>query len=105
MTMEREAAASREQLIDDFNKVVADTEDLLRSAVSAGGEKATAWRANLEQSLRTTRARLKELEEDAMKRTTEAARATDQYVHENPWQAVAAAAGVGFLIGVLLSRR
>ena len=37
--------------------------------------------------------------------TKEAARATDEYVHEHPWQAVGAAAGVGFLIGMLIARR
>jgi ElaB/YqjD/DUF883 family membrane-anchored ribosome-binding protein len=29
----------------------------------------------------------------------------DQYVRSNPWQAVAVAAGVGLLLGVLVSRR
>ncbi|HUG72318.1 MAG TPA: hypothetical protein VMK82_02730, partial [Steroidobacteraceae bacterium] len=29
----------------------------------------------------------------------------DKYVHDNPWTAVGVAAGVGVLLGVLLSRR
>jgi ElaB/YqjD/DUF883 family membrane-anchored ribosome-binding protein len=33
------------------------------------------------------------------------ARATDDYVHEHPWRAVGAAAGVGLIIGLLISRR
>ena len=40
-----------------------------------------------------------------MERTKEAARATDEYVHEHPWQAVGAAAGIGFLLGMLIARR
>jgi len=38
-----------------------------------------------------------------------AARATDEYVHENPWQSIGVAARVGaalgVVIGALLSRR
>ena len=34
-----------------------------------------------------------------------AVRATDDYVHENPWQSVGVAAGVAFLLGLLVSRR
>ena len=34
-----------------------------------------------------------------------AARATDELVHENPWQSVAIAAAVGFFLGWLSGRR
>ena len=34
-----------------------------------------------------------------------AARATDDYVHDNPWQAIGAAAAIGFLAGLLMNRR
>ncbi len=40
-----------------------------------------------------------------MERSKEAARATDEYVHDHPWQAVGVAAGVGFLLGMLIARR
>ena len=35
----------------------------------------------------------------------EAARDADGYVREHPWQAVGIAAGVGLLLGILISRR
>jgi ElaB/YqjD/DUF883 family membrane-anchored ribosome-binding protein len=34
-----------------------------------------------------------------------AARATDEYVHDNPWQAIGVAAAVGFLLGLVVARR
>jgi len=34
-----------------------------------------------------------------------AARATDDYVHDKPWQAIAAAGIGGLLLGVLIARR
>jgi ElaB/YqjD/DUF883 family membrane-anchored ribosome-binding protein len=40
-----------------------------------------------------------------MEQTKAAARATDTYVHENPWKAVGIAAGAGILFGMLISRR
>jgi ElaB/YqjD/DUF883 family membrane-anchored ribosome-binding protein len=30
---------------------------------------------------------------------------TDEYVHDNPWSSIGAAAALGILIGVLLGRR
>jgi ElaB/YqjD/DUF883 family membrane-anchored ribosome-binding protein len=38
-------------------------------------------------------------------RTREAARATDEFVHDRPWTAVGVAAGVGLIIGLLIGRR
>ena len=38
-------------------------------------------------------------------KTKAAARATDDFVHENPWKAVGIAAGVGLLLGVIIGRR
>jgi ElaB/YqjD/DUF883 family membrane-anchored ribosome-binding protein len=34
-----------------------------------------------------------------------AVRATDDYVHEHPWQAIGIAAGVGVLVGLLINRK
>jgi ElaB/YqjD/DUF883 family membrane-anchored ribosome-binding protein len=101
--------ATREQLLKDFNKVVVDTEELLKSAGAAGGEKAMAWRAGVEQNLKAAKEKLIELEEAAVARTKAVAHATDEYVHENPWQSVGISAGIGLaaglVIGLLLNRR
>jgi ElaB/YqjD/DUF883 family membrane-anchored ribosome-binding protein len=35
----------------------------------------------------------------------EAVKATETYVRENPWQAIGIAAGVGLVLGLLISRR
>jgi len=41
----------------------------------------------------------------AAQQTKEAAIATDQYAHEEPWRVAGAALAVGALVGFLLSRR
>ena len=41
----------------------------------------------------------------AVNRTRAAARATDGYAHDHPWTIAGACAGVGLLLGMLISRR
>ena len=100
---------SRRKLVEDFNAVVADTEELLKALAASGAEKGSALRASAEQNLAEARQRLRELQGEAVVRTQAAADATDKYVRENPWQAVGAAALVaglaGFVIGLLMNRR
>jgi ElaB/YqjD/DUF883 family membrane-anchored ribosome-binding protein len=101
--------ATREKLLKDFNMVIAETEDLLKSAAAAGGDKANVWRANVEQNLKAAKDKLVDLEEAALAKTKAAADATDHYVHDNPWQAIGVTAGVsvivGITIGLLLNRK
>ena len=40
-----------------------------------------------------------------MDKAKEAARATDDFVHEHPWKAVGIGAAVGVIVGMLISRR
>ncbi|MCZ7654646.1 MAG: hypothetical protein M5R42_10755 [Rhodocyclaceae bacterium] len=39
------------------------------------------------------------------KKTRLVARATDDYVHDNPWRSIGIAAGIGLVIGLLIGRR
>ena len=103
--MNQSIEVTREKLLRDFNLVVADTEELLKSAALTGGDKANAWRAQVEQNLKIAKEKMIQMERTAVEKTKAAARATDGYVHENPWQAIGIAAGVGFLLGLLLSRK
>ncbi|OYY95988.1 MAG: hypothetical protein B7Y41_00530 [Hydrogenophilales bacterium 28-61-23] len=96
---------SKEQLIADFNVVIADAEALLKATANQGGEKLAEVRAKAEESLRVVKSRMLDAQEALVLKTKAAAKATDVYVHENPWNAVGAAAAVGLLIGFLLGRR
>jgi ElaB/YqjD/DUF883 family membrane-anchored ribosome-binding protein len=100
---------TREKLLRDFNLVVADTEELLKSAATAGGDKANVWRTQVEQNLKAAKEKLVQLEHEAVEKAKVTARATDNYVHQNPWQAIGVAAGVsvlaGLALGLLLNRK
>ncbi len=95
---------ARDRLIKDFRAVVHDAEELLKATASQTGDKIGAVRARAEESLHEARRKLDEVESDLVDRAKAAAEVTDELVHENPWQAVAIAAGVGFLLGMLTSR-
>ena len=103
--MNAESQNARERLVEDFHTVIQDAEDLLKATAGQTGEKIEAVRARAEENLRKARARLDELQVDVMERTKAAAKATDQLVHENPWQSVALATAVGFLVGIMTGRR
>jgi ElaB/YqjD/DUF883 family membrane-anchored ribosome-binding protein len=101
-------AKEKDKLLHDFNEVVADAEHLLKAVASAGGDKAQALRAGVEESLQSARARLADLEAKAIAQSKAAARTTDAYVHDNPWRSIgiaaAIAAAVGVLLGLLINR-
>jgi ElaB/YqjD/DUF883 family membrane-anchored ribosome-binding protein len=99
------AEVTKEQLIADFKVVVSDAEALLKATANQSGEKLTAARAKVEESLRVARARLAEAQTTVVAKSKAAAHATDVYVHENPWKAVGIAATVGLVVGLLLGRR
>lgn len=96
---------SKEQLVNDFKVVVADAEALLKATASHGGEKVAEIRAKTEESLRSAKARIAEAQSVIIAKSKEAAKATDEYVHENPWKSMGVAAGVGLVIGLLIGRK
>lgn len=97
--------ATKEQLIEDFKRVVVDAEALLKATASHGGDEIDAVRARAEASLKVVKGRLSEAQTALLASTREAAKATAVYVHENPWAALGLAAGVGLLVGLLNGRR
>jgi ElaB/YqjD/DUF883 family membrane-anchored ribosome-binding protein len=103
MAAENESARAR--LVDDFAAVLVEAEDMLKRAASETGDKARDLRSQVEAKLLQARLRLQELEGQALDQARAAARATDAYVHENPWQAIGIAAAVGFLLGIVVTRR
>ncbi len=103
--MNSQADINTDKLVEDLKVVVRDAEALLRATSAQTGEKIQEVRARAEESLRQARARLTEVEDQAYQRARELADSTEVYVRENPWQALGIAAGVGVLVGLLLSRR
>lgn len=96
---------TRDQLISDFKVVIADAEALLKASANGGGEKVEELRSKAAESINAMKSRLSDAETRVIEKTKEAAKATDEYVHENPWSSIGVAAGVGLVVGFLLGKR
>jgi ElaB/YqjD/DUF883 family membrane-anchored ribosome-binding protein len=96
---------ARDKLVDDFAAVLAEAEEMLKRAATETGDKARDLRSQVETKLLRAKLSLQELEGQAVDRAKAAARATDDYVHDNPWQAIGVAAAVGIVVGLLMNRR
>ena len=85
------------QIAEELRALVSEAETLLRSTANAGGAEV---QERAQATLQDLRARLSALEGTVRSR----ARDVDSYVHENPWQAVAAVGGIALLLGLIMGR-
>ncbi len=99
------ADISKDQLISDLKVVVNDAEALIKATANQGGEALAAVRAKAQESLAIAKDKLADTQAALLERSKAAARATDDYVHENPWRSVGVAAGIGLVVGLLIGRR
>ncbi len=95
----------KDKLMSDLRVVIADAEELLRMTADQAGEKAADVRNRIEARLHQARIDLLSLQEAAVEKAKAAGHAADEYVHDNPWKSIGIAAGVGMVIGLLISRR
>ncbi len=96
---------TKEKLISDFKVVVADAEELLRVTAGQAGEKAVELRSKIQSRLADAKLQLADTQAALVEKAKVVSRATDDYVHDNPWRSVGIAAGVGLVIGLLIGRR
>lgn len=90
---------------NDVKTLVADAQALLQAAAALTGEKADEVRNRGMRLLDTALAKAEDAQKSAMVAGKEMAASADGYVKENPWRTIAAAAGVGLLVGVILGRK
>jgi len=100
-----DAHSSRDKIKNDLKTVLSDMDEYLRATASQTGEKIGVIRERLQEHMHKAKDRLADTREVVVDKTKEAARATDEYVHDNPWRAVGVAAGIGLIIGMLIGRR
>ena len=98
-------ASVQEKLLSSIKVSLNDAEALLREAATATGERAVELREQAMTTLRHSREALYDAQDELLAQGKRAARVTDEYVHDNPWQAAGVAGLAGLLIGLLLSRR
>ena len=92
--MSRTKTRSAAQETSNLKVLLHDAERALSNGAGAAGEKFEALRERMRSALEAGR-------DEAKRRAQQA----DEMVHEHPYYAVGIAAGVGALIGILVSRR
>ncbi len=94
----------KDKIVTELKSGVDDAEGFLRAAASSTGEKAAELRDKATAALKRASEQLADLQATVMEKGRDAAILTDDYVHENPWQAIGIGAAIGFLIGVIVAR-
>jgi ElaB/YqjD/DUF883 family membrane-anchored ribosome-binding protein len=100
-----ELAKTKDDLVREFRALISEGEELMRQTSSLSGDALAVARERFRARLADARSRVNTLGGVARDRGREYARVADDYVRESPWMSVGAAAGVGFLLGVLIARR
>lgn len=93
------------RLVDDLRSVIADAEELLKLTAGQAGEQVSDVRGRMGARLAVAKDRLADIESAVVDTSRKAARATDEYVHDHPWQSVGIVAAAALLVGLLASRR
>lgn len=96
---------STEKFVRDMRAVIVDAEDLLKATANQTGERIERVRAKAEESLSTARERLQVAGEEIGTRVRDAADDLDDQVRSNPWATAGVAAGIGLLVGILVTRK
>lgn len=96
------ATHTPKELLTELQALVAEAEKMIGESVSETTDEAVgALRARYE----IMQERMSDLYDGAKKKVVAGAKYTDETIRENPYQAIAVAAGLGLLVGVLLGRR
>jgi ElaB/YqjD/DUF883 family membrane-anchored ribosome-binding protein len=99
------AETSREHLATSLRELVAESEELVKHIQRSGGEQLQVARDRFETTLASAREELESMQDTAMRRARLAAKVADETVHQHPYASMGAAAAVGALIGMLITRR
>jgi len=102
MKNNKDTAQTPKELLNDLHTLVAEAEKMMGDSLSEHRADAVcALRARYDAA----QERISDMYEGAKTRVVAGAKCTDAAIRENPYQALAIAAGVGLLAGILLGRR
>jgi ElaB/YqjD/DUF883 family membrane-anchored ribosome-binding protein len=96
---------AKDKLTADLNTVIEDTEQLLQATANQASEKVVAARARVQETIKAVKQKIDTTEDLAVAKAKATVVATDEYVHEHPWALIGAAAAIGALVGMLITRR
>lgn len=103
--MDEMTMVQKDKLMSDLRTVISDAEEVLRMTADEAGESAADLRSRVQARMNQAKADLVHLQEVAVAKARAAGHAADDFVHDNPWKSIGIAAGIGLVVGLLVSRR
>jgi len=101
--------ASKDKLLNEFNTVVSETEQLLKSVASLSSDQAGVLKGNVDQALSSASDQVMLIRDKSIAQAKATAEAAEEYVKQNPWRAIGivalVTAAAGLVSGLLLARR
>jgi len=97
--------ANTSTISQEFHNFIADVEDLVKATTNLSGDELHKAKAKMQQRIVTAKESMGEMSSNIATRTRRAAQQTNNYVHEQPWNAIGADSVIGLLLGYVLARR
>lgn len=89
----------------EFHSFIADIEDLVKQTTSLTGDDLERAKDQLVKRISTAKESVENIGSDIAHQARKSITATNDYVHDQPWNAIGAGAVAGMLLGLLLARR
>jgi ElaB/YqjD/DUF883 family membrane-anchored ribosome-binding protein len=96
-------ARNSDSTVVELNRIVTQAEELLKTLGEEGGAAAEAVRQRVMRTVGQAKVRLADASQRAKGAAVDAAQATDRYVHDNPWKAIAYGAAAGAAVALIAS--
>lgn len=100
MSATSETSASHDSTIDEIKALLAEAENVIASTGDRAGDEI----ASLKERLRSAIDRSRDTANKAVQMAKQGCSQADEAIHTHPYVAVGVAAGVGLLLGALLTR-
>lgn len=96
--------AVSDQLVDEFKALMADAEALIDATDGHADDVIKSIRSKALKTLADAKESVAKFEGVITDKAKAAAESADDFVHDNPWESVGLAAGVGLIIGLFIRR-
>ncbi|MBC8024598.1 MAG: DUF883 domain-containing protein [Steroidobacteraceae bacterium] len=100
---ENGARAAADTTVVELTRVVAQAEELLKTLGEEGGAAVEAVRQRVQRTVSQAKVRLADASDRVRERAVDASKATDRYVHDNPWRSIAYGAAAGAAVALIAS--
>lgn len=90
---------------NEFKSFLTDVEDLVKQTTTLTGEDLARAKVKLSERIGSAKDTVAAAGAAISERARNAASSTNEYVHDQPWKSISIGAGIGLLLGFVLSRR